>query len=88
MESLLSSVEIRSDNGISFEESLFIAEEQTQVEIIPSIKMEKKLIFSVSLNSFGKKKATDVIIIIVIRLKSAHLCLIKKAKYLYGLQNI
>ena len=49
MKNLSFSVETRSDKAISFEESLFIAEEQTQVEIIPNIKMGKKLIFSVSL---------------------------------------
>ncbi|QOY43282.1 Uncharacterized protein cpbgf_1003410 [Cryptosporidium parvum] len=74
MSNLTCPFEIKSDKGISFEESLFIAEEQTYVDIIPNIKMEKKLIFSVEIGPFIPYQKSKVPLWIAKYLDSKNLC--------------
>ncbi|KAJ1612807.1 DNA replication complex GINS protein PSF2 [Cryptosporidium canis] len=63
-----------SSRGITFEESLFIAEEKTLVEIIPNISMAKKLIFSIEVGPFVPYQKSKVPLWVAKYLDSKNLC--------------
>ncbi|KAF7457365.1 DNA replication complex GINS protein PSF2 [Cryptosporidium felis] len=67
-------LETRGDKGITFEESLFIAEEKVRVEIIPTISMDRKTVFSVEIGPFVPYQKCDVPLWVARYLDSKNLC--------------
>ncbi|KAK6587703.1 partner of sld five [Cryptosporidium xiaoi] len=71
-----------SDKGLKFEECLFIAEEKTMVEVIPSVNMSKRRIFSIEVGPFIPHQKCKIPLWVAKYLDSKNLCRLIPPKWL------